>query len=133
MEVGRKKHDELQPKPIRQQLWWIVISPLVWSVHFLACYITTAIWCEKYAATGDARTLLSWVSAYTAMALIAIIAVGLLSFKSFRRSDAPMPYEFDDPSDRTHFLGFTAFLLSLLSLIATLLTALVFVMVRSCD
>jgi len=55
MEVGRRKHDESRPKPIRNRLWWIVISPLVWSLHFLACYITTAIWCEKYAATSDSQ------------------------------------------------------------------------------
>lgn len=133
MEVGRRKHDESQSKPIRNRLWWIVISPLVWSLHFLACYITTAIWCEKYAATGDPKTLFISVAVYTVAAVVAIGVVAWLSFQNFRQRDAPLPYDFDDPADRTRFLGFTAFLLSLLSLIATLFTALVFVMVRSCD
>lgn len=67
------------------------------------------------------------------MAVTMIVAIGAASYRNFRRADPPLTYEFDDPTDRTHFLGFTAFLLSLLSLIATLFTALVFVMVRSCD
>ena len=133
MEVGRQKYDESQPKPIRNRLWWIVISPLVWSLHFLACYITTAIWCEKYAATSDSKMLFGGVAVYTLAAVGAIGVVACLSFLNFRQRDAPLPYDFDDPADRTRFLGFTAFLLSVLSLIATLFTAIVFVMVRSCD
>lgn len=132
-EIERGKHDPTKRPSIRDRLWWIVISPSVWATHFLACYITVAIWCEKYSATGNVRTLGTLVFVYTGAALAVISVVTWLSFKNFRRGDPPIPYDFDDPDDRTNFLGFTAFLLSLLSLIATFFTALVFVMVRSCD
>jgi hypothetical protein len=118
----------------RAKLWSIVIAPSLWSVHFLACYVTTAIWCEKVSATQSGTSTLRWlVAAYTIIALVGIGWVALRSFQNFRRADPPVPYDFDDPSDRTHFLGFTAFLLSILSAIAVAFTALVYVMVRSCD
>ncbi|TWU62183.1 hypothetical protein V7x_39120 [Crateriforma conspicua] len=132
-EFRKPKHDKNQPKPMRARMWWIVISPSAWAVHFLACYITAAIWCEKFSDSGNKRNLDLGVTAYTLVALAVIAGVTWLSFKNFRRSDPPVPFNFDAPSERTDFLSFTAFLLSLLSLVATLFTALVFVMVRSCD
>ncbi|KLU05986.1 putative transmembrane protein [Rhodopirellula islandica] len=117
---------------MRMRLWWIAISPTVWAIHFLASYITAAIWCEKMMA-GNLRPLQFSVAIYTAIALPAIGWVGWASYRNFRRGDPPVPYDFDDPTDRTHFLGFTAFLLSVLSVVATLFTALVFVLIGSCD
>lgn len=127
------RHDESKPKPIRDRLWWIATAPSVWALHFLACYITAAIWCEKFAGKSEMTTLWWWIGAYTLVALTVIIAIAVASYRNFRRGDPPLPYEFDDPSDRTHFLGFTAFLLAMLSLVATSFTALVFVLVRSCE
>lgn len=127
------KPNESKPRSIRDRLWWIVAAPSIWAIHFLACYVTAAIWCEKYASDGRMSTLWIVIGGYTSIAVPAIIAVGIVSFRNFRRGDPPFPYDFDDPTDRTHFLGFTAFLLSGLSLIATAFTVLVFVLVRSCD
>ncbi|WP_197454649.1 transmembrane prediction [Stieleria varia] len=123
------KHAESKPKTIRDHLWWIVISPCTWAIHFLACYITVAIWYEKLAETHDLKTLWTLISLYSVPAILVIVLVAGMSYQNFRRGDPPIPYDFDDPDERTHFLGFTAFLLSLLSLIATLYTVLVFVMV----
>ena len=133
MEMPPPKHDELKPTAIRHRLWWIVISPLVWALHFLSCYIASAIWCQKYAATGDANDLRSFIAVVTGVAVVAIGVVAWLSLRVVRTSDATLPYDFDAPAERTHFLSYTAFLLSLLSLVATLFTALVYVIVRSCD
>ncbi|CAD73771.1 hypothetical protein-transmembrane prediction [Rhodopirellula baltica SH 1] len=125
-------HDDGRPRPMKKRLWWIAISPLVWAVHFLACYITVAIWCEK-GGDGDLVPLQVAVGIFTAIAIFAIVWVGWLSYRNFRRADPPIPYDFDDPTDRTHFLGFTAFLLSSLSFVATCFTVLVFLLVGSCD
>ncbi|MFG0262799.1 MAG: transmembrane prediction [Novipirellula sp. JB048] len=133
MKMPPEQHDDSKPTAIRHRLWWIVISPLVWSLHFLTCYITSAIWCQKYAATGDPDELRLFIAVVTGIAVLAISVVAWLSFKNVRTSEATVPYDFDDPAERTHFLGYTAFLLSLLSLVATLFTALVYVIVRSCD
>jgi len=133
MQTTSVKPNESKPKSIRDRLWWIAAAPSAWAIHFLACYVTSAIWCEKYASDNRMATLWLWIGGYTLIAVTAIIAVGVLSFRNFRRGDPPLPYDFDDPTDRTHFLGFTAFLLSALSLIATGFTVLVFVLVRSCN
>lgn len=131
---GLPRHDESKPQPIRHRLWWITISPTLWAIHFLVCYIGAAIWCERYAGSPNSLgPLLTLVSVATVVALAGILVIAWLSFKNFRAGDPPLPYDFNDPEDRSHFLGFTAFLLSALSLIATLFTALVFVLVRSCD
>ena len=33
----------------RQSLWLLIVSPSMWAAHFLPCYITAAVWCEKFA------------------------------------------------------------------------------------
>lgn len=126
------QHDESKPQPIHKRLWWIVLSPSVWAIHFLACYLTIAIWCAKADSSGREWPL--WLlGGYTLVAVIAISAIGVSSYRNFRQSDPTFPYEFDDPSDRTNFIGYTAFLLSLLSLVATLFTAFALLIIRSCD
>ena len=128
-----ERHDESQPQPIREHLWWIVLSPSIWAIHFLACYVTAAIWCEKVGSNSDSGWLLGLVGGYTTVAVVAISVIAGWSLRSYRRRDQSPSYDSDDPSDRTHFIGFTAFLLSLLSLVATFFTALAMVIVRSCD
>nr|WP_202908851.1 transmembrane prediction [Roseimaritima ulvae] len=128
-----RKHDESRPKPIRDRLWWVVSAPSLWALHFLACYITAAIWCEKASHPEQMSFLYALITGYSVVALVGIAAVGWLSYRNFRRGDPPLPYDFDDPQDRTHFIGFTTFLLAALSGIATLFTVLVFVLVGTCD
>lgn len=133
MRESVKRHDEAKAAPVRQRLWWITAAPSVWALHFLACYLSAAVWCEKFSATATNRPLIWMVSAYTVVSIGLIAAIASLSYRNFREGSPPIPYDFDDPADRTHFLGFTAFLLSVLSFIATLFTALVFLIIRSCD
>ncbi len=133
MTANAQQHPAYTRKPYRDRLWWLAISPSLWAVHFLVCYLTVAIWCEKTSAETDAN-ILRWLACiYTCVAMVAITIVGWLSFKNTGQSDQPPPDEFDDLTDRSPFLGFTSFLLALLSGIATLFTALVFVFVKNCD
>jgi len=125
--------DRSEPKPIRHRLWWIVIAPTLWAIHFLACYLTVAIWCEKATTSQNSGPPIAWIFGYSIVALAGIVYVGMLSYRNFRSGNPPLPYDFDDPNDRTHFLGFTAFLLAVLSAISTLFTLLVFLFVRTCD
>lgn len=133
MQATNPREVESKPHPIRRGLWWIVLSPMVWAFHFLACYVTVAIYCEKFSSNSHHEWLWCLIGGYTAVAVAAIGVIACRSFRGFRQADPPLPYDFDDPSDRTHFIRFTAFLLSLLSLIATLFTALALLIVRSCD
>ncbi len=130
---GKSKYDETVRRPITQRLWWIVIAPLLWALHFLACYVTAAIWCEKYSSGADIRSLGWMITAYSVVSLTGILIVGTLSFWNLPPADSLVPDEFDDPSDRSHFLHFTSLLLAVLSGIATIFTVLVFVLVGRCD
>ncbi|MEP4685931.1 MAG: transmembrane prediction, partial [Rhodopirellula bahusiensis] len=67
---------------MKKRLWWIAISPSVWAIHFLACYITAAVWCEKI-GEGNLRPLQISVGIYTAIALPMIIWVGYSSYRNF--------------------------------------------------
>ena len=133
-----RKHSPDAHRSIRHRLWWIATAPSLWAVHLLACYIAAAIWCEKVGRPASpnppaATPLWIFVGVVTAIAVVGILIVARLSWRNFRHRDPPLPFDFDVPNERTEFLGFTAFLLSMLSLVATLMTALVFVLIRSCD
>ena len=38
-----------------ESLWWLAVPPTIWVTHFLASYVTAAIFCAK--ATGMEATL----------------------------------------------------------------------------
>lgn len=124
-----------RPLPERNEsLWMLTASPTIWAAHFLASYLTAAIWCAKYAgpseSLGTARVA---IAVYTLAALLGIGIVGTIAFRrvSFRRED--MPHDDDTPLDRHRFLGFATLLLSALSAVATLFVAAVVVFVETCD
>jgi hypothetical protein len=116
----------------RDQIWWLTLSPLIWTFHFLASYLTVAIYCAKHDVDADV-TLLRWSEfGYTLLALILIFAVGYTSYRRHRMGDSALPHDFDSREDQQRFLGFAAFLLSILSGVATLFTAVVFVFLGTC-
>ncbi|WP_081613853.1 transmembrane prediction [Rhodopirellula sallentina] len=133
MRKGIRKHDETKPTPIRERVWWIAIAPSLWAIHFLACYLSAAIWCEKFSSERGNTTLHGLVALYSLIAIVGILCVAWVSYQTLRRGNHAVPYNFDDPAERTHFLSFTAFLLSVLSAIATIFTILAFVLVGGCD
>ena len=60
-----------------QSLWLLTTSPVVWAAHFMLCYITAAVWCEKLA--GPDQSLLEVrvaIATYTAVALVVIGIIG---------------------------------------------------------
>ena len=117
----------------RDRLWWLVWSPVVWTVHFLACYITAAVFCAKFAdGSEEAYPVRVAVAVYTLIALGLIALIGWLSFRRHMMGDAALPHDFDSEDDQKRFLGFSAFLLSLLSGVATVFTAMVFFFMDTC-
>lgn len=135
----------------RWELWLLAASPAIWSVHFMACYLTAAIWCAKAGQSVEVslhtvRVAIAW---YTVAAVAAIVAVGTVGWRRHRlgpridsaarahlRSssvdDATLPHDADTPEDRHRFIGFATLLLSALCAVATLYSALAAVFVRSC-
>lgn len=117
-----------------QSLWMLIAAPTLWSMHFLACYLTAAIWCAKFAEPGGS---LAWVriaiAIYTGVAMLGIGIVGWFGYRRHNYGTAKLPHDSDTPADRHRFLGFATLLLSALSAVATLFVALVAVFVERCD
>lgn len=117
----------------RESLWWIALSPTIWAVHFLACYLTAAIWCARFAGHPGSLAWVRWaILAYTVAALGGIGATGWIGYRRHRHGTATVPHDFDTPEDRHRFLGFATLLLSGLSLVGTLFVASVALYFETC-
>ena len=115
------------------ELWMLAASPATWAIHFMACYLTAAIWCAKAGRTASTQPpLATAIAVYTAIALLAIAAIGARGWRRHRLGEEPPPHDDDTPEDRHRFLGWATFLLSALSAIAVCYSALVAVFLRSC-
>ena len=116
-----------------ESLWILTISPTIWVVHFLLCYLSAAIWCAKFVpANGSLWNVRMAIAVYTGLALIGIGATLWSGFSRHRFGSASVPHDFDTPEDRHRFLGFATVLLSALSAVAVLYVALAAVFIRSC-
>jgi hypothetical protein len=99
-------------------------APTVWALHFLACYLTVAIWCARYAGYGGSLEPVGTVIIiYTTVALAAIAFIGWGGYRRHRYGASSLPHDFDGPEDRHRFLGFATFLLAGLSTVATIFVA----------
>ena len=113
-------------------LWTLVAGPLVWAAHFLASYVTAAIWCAKAlpgAPLGTARTALF---AYTAVALVAIAWLGWRGWRRHRAGGQRPPHDEASVGDRQRFLGQATALLCGLSFVAVVYVALGVVLIGTC-
>lgn len=78
-------HDD-STKSLRNRLWWITLAPSIWASHFLACYLTAAIWCEKFVSPQHPFSEIDrLVAIYTAIALSAILFIGWKSYRHYDR------------------------------------------------
>jgi len=132
----RQENRETHPAPPaekRESLWLLTLSPTIWAVHFLLCYVTAAIWCARLATRsaplGWVRTA---VAVYTALALAGILVTAWRAYLRHRHGTATVPHDFDSPADRHRFLGFATLLLSGLSAVAVVYVALAAVFIGSC-
>ena len=116
-----------------QSLWLLTIGPGIWAVHFLASYVTAAIWCAKFAGPDHSLAPVRIaIAAYTTVALIGIGLVGWLGYRRHGVGRATVPHDFDTREDRHRFLGFATLLLAGLSFVATLMVALTAVFLETC-
>ena len=116
----------------RGGLWRLTAGPLVWAIHFLASYVTAAVWCARMmpaASLGDARTALF---AYTAVALALVALLGWRGWQRHRAGRQPPPHDDATAGDRHRFLGLATALLCGLSFVAVAYTALGAVMIGTC-
>lgn len=117
----------------RESLWRLVVSPLIWGAHFLACYVTAAVWCAKQAERTATLVPVRW--AILAFTLVALAGIGWNGWDGWRRhrfGDETLPHDLDTPGDRHRFLGFATVLLAGLSAIATIFAAIVAIYFEDC-
>jgi hypothetical protein len=125
-----------QTKPLpedEESLWVLIVSPTIWALHFMLCYVTAAVWCAKRGADASLVTLQIAIGIYTAVALAGIAWNGMGAYRRHTFGESTLPHDFDSPQDRHRFLGFATLLLALLSGVAVLYAAMVVVFLRSCD
>jgi hypothetical protein len=116
-----------------ESLWLLTASPSIWAGHFLFSYITVAIYCEKFAVSGESLgTARIAISVCTVVALLAIILFGWIGLKRHRFGNEEIPHDDDTPHDRHRFIGFATLLLSALSFVATVFVALTLVFIGDC-
>lgn len=116
-----------------QSLWLLTISPTIWAVHFLASYLTAAVWCAKFARPSDSLgSVRVAIAVYTAVALAGIGITAWVGYRRHSFGHASVPHDFDTPEDRHRFLGFATLLLSALSAVATVYVALAAVFLGDC-
>ena len=116
-----------------ESLWTLFTAPVVWALHFLACYVGAAIYCEKPGILGhDFDNLRLAIAVVTVFALAMIVLSALLAWRQwgFGRGDPPH----DDPTrrDRLLFQGYATFLLSGLSFVAVVFTAMPALFIADC-
>lgn len=124
----------MNPPPERPfHLWLLAIAPSLWAAHFLACYLTAAIWCAKAAtAAGDLGPVRPAIAVYTALALAGVAAISWHAWRRFAQGEGDGPRDEDSPVDRERFLAFATLLLCGLSAVATIYTALAGVWIGDC-
>ena len=129
----------MQPREIKdtqennQSLWLLIASPTIWAVHFLACYLTAAIWCAKFAGPDRSLGIVREVIAvYTVLALIGIGLIGFNGYRRHRFQHRTTTRDQDTAEDRHRLLGYATLLLSGLSAIATVFVALAAYFIEEC-
>lgn len=122
----------LVPREV-ELLWTLFTSPVVWALHFLACYVGAAVFCEKPDLLGGSFDHLRWaIALVTVLSLAMIVVAAVLAWRQWGFGTGDPPH--DDPTrrDRLLFQGYATFLLSGLSFVAVIFTALPALFITDC-
>ena len=125
----------------RDSLFAVIAGPLVWTGHFLALYIFTAIACAEgffhHEVLGLRIVLL--VGGLITLLAVALILDGIVvSWRRWRGrgadgAPAPLPpHDSNDPASSRRFMAYAGLLLSGIALIATVWETLPILFYASC-
>lgn len=116
-------------RSVRATLWTLIVAPTAWAGHFLFSYLWASVQCAK-------RGEFAWYPAIywtgTALALVVIVASGLVALIQSRTPGDPPPHEEGTDSDRLRFLAYATWLLAGLSFVAVIFTALPVIFIGDC-
>lgn len=115
-----------------ETLWTLFTAPVVWALHFLACYLGVAIYCAKGSGEGGYATLQLILGGVTVAALAAITASAFLAWRQWGFGTADPPHDEPTEEARNLFQGFATLLLSALSFVAVLFVAMPILMIDGC-
>jgi len=114
---------------LRVTLWTLIVPPIVWAGHFLFSYLWASVQCAK---TGEFARYPLGFWAGTAVALLLIIASGIVAWVQSLTPGDPPPHEHGTDSDRLRFIAYSTMLLAALSSVAVLFTALPVLFIGDC-
>ena len=117
---------------MRSTLWALILSPTIWAVHFLFCYIYAAIYCAKAGALAPLGSVRTAVGIATAAALGAVLVAGYIAWAKSRIPGDPPPHDESTDEDRVRFLAVATLLLAALSFVAIVFTALPALVFEDC-
>lgn len=113
---------------------WALIAPLVtWGLHFLFCYIFTAVRCAKsgpFTVISDVRLA---IGVATVVALLLVAASGYVAWAQSRVAGDLQPHDENTDEDRLRFLAVATLLLAGLSFIAIIFTAIPVFIFEDCQ
>ena len=114
-------------------LWRIIISPVIWVFHFLACYIATAIICAQASTDDPIMTLRGFIAIVSVVSLAGILYIGWRSWKQWGFYDDGVKVQnLPTPEHRHEFLAHASFLLSIVSFIGVCYVAIPAIFLDSC-
>jgi hypothetical protein len=116
----------------QDRLWWVAAAPGVWAAHFLLSYATAAVWCAKQGSDAPLSAARVAIAVFTVAGLVAVGAVGLRGWRSYRGTEAEPRTDIDTSLARHQFMGFTLLSLAGLSAVAIVYQALAAVFIGSC-
>jgi heme/copper-type cytochrome/quinol oxidase subunit 2 len=115
-------------------LWHVIAAPVVWALHFLFCYIWSAVYCEKAgrAASLDDIRMVVIAATLVALALIGWSTRTLWRVRGRSLTDDDFEFEHNNPEERHRFLSHVALMLCVLSAVAVVYVAIPIVYLGTC-
>lgn len=123
----------------RDSLFSLIVGPLVWSAHFLAIYVFTAIACARGFFHHEVFGIGIVPLVGSALSLVALAVIADALYLSWYRwlgdepeGQPPPPHDRGDVASRREFMAYAGLLLSALALIATVWQTLPIFFFASC-
>jgi hypothetical protein len=134
MTEGRAHNEVERETGDGTDLWSVIISPIIWALHFLVCYISAAIYCEKFGRDASLDNIRTLVIVVTLAALGGILwsTIRLWRVRGRSLTDGDFEYEHNTPEERHRFLSHVALMLCLLSAVAVLYVTIPILYLSTC-
>ena len=121
----------LLPREV-ESLWTLFSAPIIWALHFLACYLGAAIFAKSRNCWEDFDNLRLAILLVTALALALIVLSALLASRQWGFGTDDPPHDEPTRADRLRFQGYATLLLSGLSFASVIFTALPVLFITEC-